>query len=66
VCRSACSFDVAIICFPDQQRALAGMKRALWPGGRLAAHGLGRETAHRQVVGGMHRHQLPLKVRGRL
>ena len=38
----AASFDVAIsrvglIYFPDQQRALAGMKRALEPGGRIAA-----------------------------
>jgi ubiquinone/menaquinone biosynthesis C-methylase UbiE len=36
------SFDVCIsrvglIYFPDQQRALAGMKRALKPGGRIAA-----------------------------
>jgi SAM-dependent methyltransferase len=39
---SAASFDVAIsrvglIYFPDQQRALAGMKHALKPGGRVAA-----------------------------
>lgn len=38
----AASFDAAIsrvglIYFPDQQRALAGMRRALRPGGRLAA-----------------------------
>jgi ubiquinone/menaquinone biosynthesis C-methylase UbiE len=38
----AASFDVAIsrvglIYFPDQQRALAGMKHALKPGGRVAA-----------------------------
>lgn len=38
----AASFDVAIsrvglIYFPDQQRALAGMKHALKPGGRIAA-----------------------------
>src|SRR6185436_17108461 len=38
----AASFDVAIsrvglIYFPDQQRALAGIKRALVPGGRIAA-----------------------------
>jgi ubiquinone/menaquinone biosynthesis C-methylase UbiE len=38
----AASFDVAIsrvglIYFPDQQRALAGMKHALRPGGRVAA-----------------------------
>lgn len=38
----ASSFDVAIsrvglIYFPDQQRALAGMKHALKPGGRVAA-----------------------------
>ncbi|MBT2323284.1 methyltransferase domain-containing protein [Variovorax paradoxus] len=38
----AASFDAAIsrvglIYFPDQQRALAGMKRALRPGGRVAA-----------------------------
>lgn len=38
----AASFDVAIsrvglIYFPDQQRALAGMKQALKPGGRVAA-----------------------------
>jgi ubiquinone/menaquinone biosynthesis C-methylase UbiE len=36
------SFDavisrVGLIYFPDQQRALAGMKRALRPGGRLGA-----------------------------
>ena len=36
------SFDavisrVGLIYFPDQQRALAGMRRALRPGGRLAA-----------------------------
>jgi ubiquinone/menaquinone biosynthesis C-methylase UbiE len=39
---SAGSFDAAIsrvglIYFPDQQRALAGMRRALRPGGRVAA-----------------------------
>lgn len=38
----AASFDAAIsrvglIYFPDQQRALAGMRRALKPGGRVAA-----------------------------
>lgn len=38
----AASFDVAVsrvglIYFPDQQRALAGMKHALKPGGRVAA-----------------------------
>ncbi|HSW24222.1 MAG TPA: methyltransferase domain-containing protein [Burkholderiaceae bacterium] len=38
----AASFDVCIsrvglIYFPDQQRALAGMRRALKPGGRIAA-----------------------------